>query len=187
MLVGWQTIGGKIYYFRSSGAMQTGVATIDGTKRTFSSAGVLAGELTWTKASEAPADAVVFARKWTYDESFYRQEVASYTYYRWCSNYDGIWNQDSCAVNGTSVYHEVTVPTQLASQANRFGDMGGNPGGICGPHGTCEHKREGQSFWWLKSVNNVDVLDHKESKESDSLPLGNNISNVIEWVQCMSA
>jgi hypothetical protein len=41
MLVGWQTIGGKTYYFRSSGAMQTGKATIDGKAYEFTSSGTL--------------------------------------------------------------------------------------------------------------------------------------------------
>lgn len=137
----------------------------------------------WTKASNVPSDAQIIERKWSFTKTYYRQNVKDYTYYRWCSSYDGIRNQDSCWVNSTSVYHEITLPSPLASQANRFEDKGGNSAGICGPYGSCEHKREGQSFWWLKSVNYTTVVDHTENLESTTTPSGNDISNVVEWVK----
>ena len=137
----------------------------------------------WVQLSEVPEDAKVVNTKWTYDLSVYKQVPESYTYYRYCTNYDGIWNQDSRAINENSVYHEITVGSPMASQANRFEDKGGNSAGICGPHGSCQHKREGQSFWWLKRINYKTVLDKVEHKESASKPEGSNISNVIELVQ----
>lgn len=137
----------------------------------------------WVKAGDVPEDAQVIDTKWTYDLSIYKQVVASYTYYRWCSYYDNTWCQDSCWVNSSSSYHEITVSSPLASQANRFGDKGGKAWGICGPFSSCGHKREGQSFWWLKSTNYKTVLDRVENKESASEPSGDNISNIVEWVQ----
>ena len=40
MLTGWQQIGGKWYYFNSSGAMLTGTQRINGNTYTFNSSGV---------------------------------------------------------------------------------------------------------------------------------------------------
>ena len=137
----------------------------------------------WVKKSEMPSDGQIINTKWTYRLNVYRQDPVSYTYYRWCTYYDGIWNQDSCQVNASSVYHEGTVSQPLTPQPNRFADMGGNSAGICGPAGSCEHKREGQSFWWLKRINYTTVLDHVENKESTTQPSGNNITDVTEWVQ----
>ena len=137
----------------------------------------------WVKKSEMPADGQVVNTKWTYKLNVYRQDPSTYTYYRYCSFYDGIVNQDSCWINGGSVYHEITVGSPLPSQANRFPDMGGNSAGICGPYATCEHKGEGQSFWWLKRINYVTVLDRVENKESTTQPTGGNITDVVEWVQ----
>lgn len=140
----------------------------------------------WVKAADLPEGAQVLDRKWTYNLSVYKKVAASYTYYRWCTYYDNMWCQDSCWMNGGSQYHEITVNSPLASQAYRFADTGGNAAGICGPYSSCSHKREGQSFWWLKSINYKDVLDRVENKESTSMPTGSNISNVQEWVQYRS-
>lgn len=137
----------------------------------------------WVLAADLPEGAQVLNTKWTYNQSYYKQVVASYTYYRWCTYYDNTWCQDSCWVNGGSQYHEITVNSPLASQAHRFGDLGGNAAGICGPYSSCSHKREGQSFWWLKSINYKTVLDRVESKESAAEPTDSNISNVVKWVQ----
>ena len=137
----------------------------------------------WVKASEMPEGAQVVSTKWSYDLTKYKQVVDSYTYYRYCSYYGGKWQQDSIPINGSSVYHECMVSSPLPSQANRFTDQGGRSGDICGPHINCEHKREGQSFWWLKQTNYKTVVDRVEKKESTTKPSGNDISNVVEWVQ----
>jgi hypothetical protein len=125
----------------------------------------------------------VVSTKWTYDLTRYKQVVDSYTYFRYCSAYDGVQNQDSRWINGTSVYHEITLGSPLPSRANLFPDQGGNAGGICGPYGSCEHKREGQSYWWLKSTNYRTVVDRVEHNESTTKPTGADISNIVEWVQ----
>ena len=130
-----------------------------------------------------PEGAQVVSTKWSYDLTKYKQVVDSYTYYRYCSYYGGKWQQDSIPINGSSVYHECMVSSPLPSQANRFTDQGGRSGDICGPHINCEHKREGQSFWWLKQTNYKTVVDRVEKKESTTKPSGNDISNVVEWVQ----
>jgi glucan-binding YG repeat protein len=41
MLTGWQQIGDRTFYFRPSGAMQTGKATIDGVEYEFTASGTL--------------------------------------------------------------------------------------------------------------------------------------------------
>ena len=71
----------------------------------------------------------------------------------------------------------------LASAAWAFNDKGGRSGEICGPYDHCGHKREGQSYWWLKQTNYQTQLDRVESKESASKPSGNNISDVTEWAR----
>lgn len=137
----------------------------------------------WVKASEVPADAQVVDTKWTYNLSIYKQVPVSYVYFRYCSSYDGVWNQDSCWINNSSYYEERTVYSPLASAAWAFNDKGGRSGEICGPYDHCGHKREGQSYWWLKQTNYQTQLDRVESKESASKPSGNNISDVTEWAR----
>ena len=79
-------------------------------------------------------------------------QSTAYTYYRWCNYYDGKWQQDSIAYGSSSVYHEITLGSPMAANANKFGDQGGRSYDIHGPYGSCGHKREGQSYWWTKSV-----------------------------------
>jgi glucan-binding YG repeat protein len=43
MVTGWQQINGNTYFFRASGAMQTGTATIDGKMYEFTAVGTLKG------------------------------------------------------------------------------------------------------------------------------------------------
>lgn len=140
----------------------------------------------WVRASDAPGGAQVTERKWTYKQTTYKSVPSSYTYYRWCSHYDNTWNQDSCWINNTSVYHELTVPSPMNACPNKFPDKGGNAAGLHGPYGTCEHKREGQSYWWLKHTNYSNVVDRVDSRESDSYPSQGNVSEVTEWVRYRS-
>ncbi len=140
----------------------------------------------WVLAADVPEGAQIIGEKWTYNQTIYKKVVDSYTYYRWCSYYDNTWCQDSCWVNNSSVYHEITVKSPLRANANKFADKGGKASQLHGPHSSCSHKREGQSYWWPKSTNYKDVVDRVESKESTTEPSGNNISNVTKWVQYRS-
>ena len=79
-------------------------------------------------------------------------QSTSYKYYRYCNYYGGAWQQDSVPYGSNSVYHEVTLSSPMAGNANKFGDQGGKAWDIHGPYSSCNHKRSGQSYWWTKST-----------------------------------
>ncbi len=79
-------------------------------------------------------------------------QSTKYTYYRWCNYYDRCQNQDSKAYGSNCTYHEITLNSPMAACPNKFADKGGKAWDLHGPYSSCSHRREGQSYWWTKSI-----------------------------------